>query len=41
MITGVMSVLMGRLVEILVRTYDEAQQKNPYDARETLDIGQH
>ncbi len=41
MITGVMSILMGLLAEILVRTYYEAQQKNPYDVRETLNIDQH
>ena len=41
MITGVMSILMGLLAEILVRTYYEAQQKNPYDVRETLNTDQH
>jgi dolichol-phosphate mannosyltransferase len=41
MITGVMSILMGLLAEILVRTYYEAQQKSPYDVRETLNIDQH
>ena len=41
MITGVMSILMGLLAEILVRTYYEAQQKNPYDVRETLNIDRH
>jgi len=37
-ITGVMSILMGLLAELLVRTYYESQQKAPYAIRTTLNL---
>jgi glycosyltransferase involved in cell wall biosynthesis len=40
-ITGVLSMLMGLLAELLVRTYYESQQRRPYAIRQTrnLDAG--
>ena len=35
---GVMSILMGLLAEIMVRTYFESQGKVPYSVRETVDL---
>ena len=37
-ITGVLSILMGFLAELLVRTYYESQQRAPYAVRTTLNI---
>lgn len=37
-ITGVMSILMGFLAELLVRTYYESQQKTPYSIRQALNL---
>jgi glycosyltransferase involved in cell wall biosynthesis len=36
--TGVLSILMGFLAELLVRTYYESQQKTPYAVRSTLNL---
>ncbi len=38
--TGVMSILMGFLAELLVRTYYESQQKAPYAVRSTQNLGE-
>jgi hypothetical protein len=32
-ITGVLSILMGLLAELLVRTYYESQQRRPYSLK--------
>ena len=37
-ITGVLSILMGLLAELLVRTYYESQQKRPYAIKTTLNL---
>jgi glycosyltransferase involved in cell wall biosynthesis len=37
-ITGVLSILMGLLAELLVRTYYESQQKPPYAIKNTLNL---
>jgi len=37
-ITGVLSILMGLLAELLVRTYYESQQRAPYAIKTTLNI---
>jgi glycosyltransferase involved in cell wall biosynthesis len=37
-ITGVLSILMGLLAELLVRTYYESQQKTPYAIKTTLNL---
>jgi len=37
-ITGVLSILMGLLAELLVRTYYESQQKRPYAIKSTLNL---
>lgn len=37
-VTGVLSILMGLLAEILVRTYFESQQKRIYLVRQTLNL---
>ncbi len=36
--TGVMSILMGFLAELLVRTYYESQQKAPYSIKSSLNL---
>jgi dolichol-phosphate mannosyltransferase len=36
--TGVMSILMGFLAELLVRTYYESQQKTPYAVKHRLNV---
>ena len=36
--TGVMSILMGFLAELLVRTYYESQQKTPYAVKHRLNL---
>jgi len=36
--TGVLSMLMGLLAELLVRTYYESQQKTPYAIKSTLNL---
>ena len=36
--TGVMSILMGFLAELLMRTYFESQEKTPYAVRHTLNL---
>jgi hypothetical protein len=37
-ITGVLSMLMGLLAELLVRTYYESQQKRPYAIKHALNL---
>jgi glycosyltransferase involved in cell wall biosynthesis len=37
-ITGVLSILMGLLAELLVRTYYESQQRRPYAVHHTLNL---
>jgi len=37
--TGVTSILMGFLAELMVRTYYESQQKTPYAIKYTLNLG--
>jgi len=37
-ITGVLSILMGLLAELLVRTYYESQEKRPYAIKTTLNL---
>ena len=37
-ITGVLSMLMGLLAELLVRTYYESQQRRPYAIKSTLNL---
>ena len=37
-ITGVLSILMGFLAELQVRTYYESQQRVPYAIRSTLNV---
>jgi glycosyltransferase involved in cell wall biosynthesis len=37
-ITGVLSILMGLLAELLVRTYYESQAKRPYSIKHTLNL---
>lgn len=37
-ITGVLSILMGFLAELQVRTYYESQQRTPYAVRSTLNV---
>jgi dolichol-phosphate mannosyltransferase len=37
-ITGVLSILMGFLAELQVRTYYESQQRTPYAVRNTLNV---
>jgi glycosyltransferase involved in cell wall biosynthesis len=37
-ITGVLSILLGLVAEILVRTYFESQQRPPYSVRETTNF---
>jgi len=36
---GVMSILMGFLAELLMRTYFESQEKRPYSIRRTVNLG--
>jgi hypothetical protein len=36
--TGVMSILMGFLAELLMRTYFESQHKAPYTIKRTLNV---
>ena len=38
--TGVLSILMGFLAELLVRTYYESQQKTPYAIKSKLNMEQ-
>lgn len=38
-ITGIMSILMGLIAEIIMRTYYESQNKQVYLVRETMNIG--
>jgi hypothetical protein len=38
-ITGVMSILMGLLAEMISRTYFESQQKPAYSVRKTINCG--
>ena len=40
-ITGVMSILMGLLAEIIMRTYYEAQGKPVYLVKNTFNLGEH
>jgi hypothetical protein len=37
-ITGVLSILMGLLAELQVRTYYESQKRTPYSIKTTLNI---
>jgi len=40
LMTGVLSILMGFLAELLVRTYYESQQKTPYAIKSKLNMEQ-
>ena len=37
-ITGVLSILMGLLAELLVRTYYESQSKRPYSIKQAINL---
>lgn len=40
-ITGIMSILMGLLAEVIMRTYYEAQGKSAYRVKSTVNLGEH